>query len=582
MLSAKLFRPGVFLCSLVLPMVAAGAVYQGNPSNYNALLAILQPGDTLNLASGSYRLLSLSGLNGTPAAWITITGPASGAPAIITGATCCNAVEIANSSYLAIENLTIDSQGIDGVFGISAQGPSNITHDILIYNNLLTGQNASQQTDGISTKTPTWNWIIRNNTITGAGTGLYLGQSDGTDPFIAGLIENNLIQNTIGYNMEIKYQLPRPTVAGMPTGPSTTIIRNNVFIKNDQASPDGDRPNVLLGGFPTSGAGSSDLYQVYGNFFDHNPRESLLQVEGRVSIHDNVFVDGQYTAVDLTQTYLPLSVAYVYNNTVYTTNKGIDFGSAATVADAVTGNLVFAATPISGPIVNLSNNTVDALANATTYVNAPSFTLGVMDFYPLPGQAQGSALDLSAFATDTDYGIDFNGTPKNALRGAIVFRGAYAGQGANPGWKLQAAIKPLSTAPSSSLQSLLCAPSSLNPGQTSTCTVTLSAPASGVSIVSLLSSSGAVTVPATVNIAAGALSAAFSAIGVSSGSATLTATLNGVPQTSTELDGPAPIPPMTRRPRQQYWRSSLGPDHDHTGHHETAAVLAPYPTANAY
>src|ERR1039458_4465114 len=148
MLSAKLFRPGVFLCSLVLPMVAAGAVYQGNPSNYNALLAILQPGDTLNLASGSYRLLSLSGLNGTPSAWITITGPASGAPAIITGATCCNAVEIANSSYLAIENLTIDSQGIDGVFGISAQGASNITHDILIYNNLLTGQSGSQQTSG--------------------------------------------------------------------------------------------------------------------------------------------------------------------------------------------------------------------------------------------------------------------------------------------------------------------------------------------------------------------------------------------------------------------------------------------------
>jgi hypothetical protein len=49
-----------------------------------------------------------------------------------------------------------------------------------------------------------------------------------------------------------------------------------------------------------------------------------------------------------------------------------------------------------------------------------------------------------------------------------------------------------------------------------------------------------------------------------------------------KLDGPAPIPPMTRRPRQQYWRSSLGPDHDRTGHHEMAAALAPCPTANAY
>ena len=90
-------------------------------------------------------------------------------------------------------------------------------------------------------------------------------------PSSGGLIENNLIENTIGYNMEIKHQYSRPTVAGMPTGPSTTIIRNNVFIKNDQLSPDGDRPNLMLGGFPTSGAGSSDLYQVYGNFFSLQP-----------------------------------------------------------------------------------------------------------------------------------------------------------------------------------------------------------------------------------------------------------------------------------------------------------------------
>ena len=84
-----------------------------------------------------------------------------------------------------------------------------------------------------------------------------------------------LIQDTTGYNMEIKFQLPRPSVPGMPKGPSSTIIRNNVFIKGDQPSPDGDRPNVLVGGFPDSGPGSNDLYEIYGNFFDHNPRQSL-------------------------------------------------------------------------------------------------------------------------------------------------------------------------------------------------------------------------------------------------------------------------------------------------------------------
>jgi len=229
-------------------------------------------------------------------------------------------------------------------------------------------------------------------------------------------------------------------VAGMPTGPSTTIIRNNVFIKDNQLSPDGDRPNLMLGGFPISGAGSSDVYEVYGNFFSYNPREALLQAEGRVSIHDNVFAGGEIAAMVLRQTYLPLAMAHVYNNTVYSPNQGIYFGTSATVEDAVTGNLVFAATPISGSIVHLWDNTVDTIANAPAYVNAPSFTLGAMDFYPRDGAAEGVALDLSRFSSDS--GVDFNGTPKATAGQAVVFRGAYAGAGANPGWKLQAGIKP--------------------------------------------------------------------------------------------------------------------------------------------
>ena len=67
--------------------------------------------------------------------------------------------------------------------------------------------------------------------------------------------------------MQIKHQYSRPAVPVCRPDLRTTIIRNNVFIKDDQLSPDGDRPNLMLGGFPTSGAGSSDLYQVYGNFF---------------------------------------------------------------------------------------------------------------------------------------------------------------------------------------------------------------------------------------------------------------------------------------------------------------------------
>src|SRR5690349_6620083 len=192
---------------------AVAAVRNGDPSNYRALLPTMQAGDTLNLAPGTYPRLNLVRLNGKPDAWITIAGPSSGAPAIIAGQPEYNTVEILDCSYLAIENLRIDSRGIPGAFGLSARHhEQNLTHDIRIEGNTFVGQNGGQQTDAISTKTPTWGWIIRYNRIIGAGTGLYLGDSDGTQPFVDGIIEHNLIQNTIGYNMQIKDQISIPNI----------------------------------------------------------------------------------------------------------------------------------------------------------------------------------------------------------------------------------------------------------------------------------------------------------------------------------------------------------------------------------
>lgn len=233
--------------------------------------------------------------------------------------------------------------------------------------------------------------------------------------------------------MQIKWQQPRPALPDLPTTPSVSNVRHNVFIKTDRASPDGDRPNVLVGGFPNTGAGSEDRYEIYGNFFFHNPRESLLQTSGRVSIHDNVFVDVAGTAVLVQNHDLPLRQAFVYDNTIYAAGTGIRFGNAAPQGDAVFGNLIFAGTATAGTISDLRDNVSDSLANAALYVSAPSTMLGEMDFYPLAGgRAQGTALDMAEVVGDTDYDRDFNGTD----RGAFTFRGAYAGEGTNPGWQL--------------------------------------------------------------------------------------------------------------------------------------------------
>jgi MYXO-CTERM domain-containing protein len=75
--------------------------------------------------------------------------------------------------------------------------------------------------------------------------------------------------------------------------------------------------------------------------------------------------------------------------------------------------------------------------NAGNFVASPSLTLGSMNFYPLPGQCQGAALDLASVSSELDYDKDFNGTSK----GGFTFRGAYAGEGDNPGWQLTDDLK---------------------------------------------------------------------------------------------------------------------------------------------
>jgi len=173
-------RLAMILCLGALALLSqdsrtGGRVLEGNPSTYRELVRTLKAGDTLNLAPGSYDRLEIVGLNGDPDAWITVSGPLSGVPAVIAGRQGFDTVSIENSSYVSIENLRIDSRGIPGAFGISTKGhEGNVSHDIRVQGNVLVGQGGGQQTDGISTKTPTWGWIIRYNQILGAGTGIYL------------------------------------------------------------------------------------------------------------------------------------------------------------------------------------------------------------------------------------------------------------------------------------------------------------------------------------------------------------------------------------------------------------------------
>jgi hypothetical protein len=419
---------------------------QATPANYRSLIAGLIPGDRLQLAAGTYAQgLPLTNKNGQPGKCIVFEGPASGSPALFTGSDSFNVISLQDSSYIALRNLSLDGQGKWGD-GIKAEATAVSVHHILIDGLSLTNFNRTQQVVGISTKCPAWNWVVRRTTITAAGTGMYFGDSTGEDEFVNSLVEYNLVHGTMGYNAQFKHQLGRNTSIGVPTT-GTTIIRHNVFSKATGSASADPRPNLLVGHWPLSGAGSSDIYQVYGNLFYENPYESLFQGEGNVSFHDNLFVNRAGTAVRIqAQNSVPRRID-AFNNTIVATNTGILITSAdPAYAQRVVGNAVFAATPLTGG--TQSNNVTGSYTAASIYLNNPMAALGSgLDLYPKTGQLQGTAIDYSVFSGLTDRDVDFNSTARNA-----IYRGAYSGSGVNPGWTPALAIKPAPSTASNVLQ----------------------------------------------------------------------------------------------------------------------------------
>ena len=415
------------------------AKYVGNPDNYIELRDKLVAGDSLELVPGDYlRGLRISNLHGEPGKHIVVCS-ATLHEAVLIARTNSNTSDISNSSYITIDGLKFDGMNYDNIDGIKAGGAaSNYAHNIHIINNLIVRHGANQQTVGISTKIPCWDWLISHNTILEAGTGLYLGNSDGSRPFVRGTIEFNLIVNPLGYCMQIKHQNNRSDNENIPHESATTIIRHNVFAKDDRLSPSGDRPNLLIGGQPLSGDGSDDRVEIYGNLFYSNPREYLFQGTGNISLHNNVFIKSAQGAMNfqIHNSRPPKNIS-VYSNTVYSCNKGIHFyGIDDSAEQLVEGNALFTdgtAIPDEYEAMNLIGNVSDA----TDYFVSPAIELSNADFYPA-FESKDKLINIDKFNSDEDFNKDYNGMIQTGN-----YYGAYSGYADNPGFALSLSIKEL-------------------------------------------------------------------------------------------------------------------------------------------
>jgi hypothetical protein len=329
---------------------------------------------------GIYREgLFLAEIHGKPNAPIVIRGTPGAPMPIFRARPSHHTIDLRNISYIVIRGLELNGLGLQQD-GVRAHQTATSVHHITLDGLYIHGHGADQQTVGISAQCPAWGWIIRNNRIVGAGTGMYLGSSDGSKPFFAGVIEHNEILNSIGYDLQIKHQTVRPATGDNPA--RWTIIRHNVFGKAEGSSATSPRPNVLLGHWPLQGPGSTDQYLVYANLFYENPHEALLQGEGNITLYGNAFVNSAGRAINIMpHKALPRRIEILQNTVVAKTGIRMTGGEPGFVR-RIKGNAVLSDARALGADPNLVALYVDASA----YLVAPAGSIDELNLSPRPGK----------------------------------------------------------------------------------------------------------------------------------------------------------------------------------------------------
>ncbi len=415
---------GLLACCGCGSGMLAAADYLAGPQNYREFLPRLTAGDRLLLSAGDYvRGLPLRGLQGEAGRPIVIAGPATGPRARFLARAGANTVSLADVRHLHIQHLELDGGNLR-VDAVKAEGHAAYAHFVTLENLYIHDHAASQQNVGISTKCPAFGWVVRGNRIERVGTGMYFGNSNGAAPFVAGLIEDNTISDTVGYNLQIKHQLPRPE--GLPGADERhdTVIRRNLFDRAN-AGPPGPmaRPNVLIGHMPQTGPGMHDRTLIYANLFWQNPSESLFQGEGNLALYNNLFVTNGPDAIRIQpHNDVPREVRVLFN-TVLASSNGISVLEPEhnPYTQLVAGNVVFAARPLQGG--TQQQNLVASHAAAERHLVRPYAELVQLDLTPRRGKTPTRRIDPAWLRDLPDIERDHAGMIRSPnLIGALIER----------------------------------------------------------------------------------------------------------------------------------------------------------------
>jgi hypothetical protein len=424
-----------------------------NATDLKSRTALLQPGDTLTAAPGTYTLTTWDiTVSGARTNWITIRGESN---VVIKGtSTGANVIQFQNAHYVNFTGFEVistapASAGIDGV-NIRGTATSHITFDRLNIHGM--GNN------GISIFATEASFItLRNSVIaSNAVCGLYWGYP-ARDVVHDVLVENNYIHHcpsnsasATGYGIQFKGGCYRGRFVDNVLHDVGGTSRSGLIVYYGKTNPKGDVPD--------------DMNIVRGNVL-WNCRNEGITAMADALVENNIVFDA-VTGINL-QTYTDelggpnyAENLVVRNNTAFRcssscltvpTSNWSSIGSNV----CVTGNAAYrtsstqAAISGSGGAARLSGNVrfgTSGLSSGAIAGNGLSDFLGVtasavatnLNFYP---SANSALTNKIASAQDWPE-TDFNGTARPY--GVAVDAGAYERvSSANPGGAIRLAAKPV-------------------------------------------------------------------------------------------------------------------------------------------
>ncbi len=405
-----------------------------------AAIAALRPGDTLELAGGTYPLSSgfRVTVNGTAQAPITIRAKPGQRPVIQQSNPGHNVIEVSGSSHVVFSGIGFTG----GSHGVRLMSSSHVTiEDCEIWEtgDVALSANSGGTYEGLR--------ILRNHIhhTNGTGEGMYLGCNANACRVANSLIEGNYVHHT-----------NRPSVEQgdgieLKEGSYGNVIRDNVI-------HDTNYPGIIS--YSTVGNGPPNVIERNVVW---NTNDSGIQSAADAIIRDNIVL-GSAISLQPHQAGSP-SNHRVVHNTVITRGSGIElrgvagpvvvannavYSETGTAIRLISGNLAqvtVAGNVGRGGLEGRSSGFVEGQGVARDLAAAHYVGVPPIDVFPAPGSSLVGG-GIAAYRSERD----FNGTLRTTDdAGAYKFAA-----GGNPGWRIAAGFKTTSAgaAPPRSPQSL--------------------------------------------------------------------------------------------------------------------------------